>query len=416
MKDSLTERSVKAYKPGPKAYEIADQNQRGLTLRVEPSGSKSFYVRYYDKNQKSQRHCLGQYGKITLSEAKELLKKFHGAIAAGWDPKAEKQAKKEEAENEKRMALTLGSFVEENHKAWLLVNHKSGKHSIWLLDHYSGCFYHLPMMSITRQMVEHWQVELRQKGLQPESINRPLMALKTAFRRAYDLGLISNNPVQPVKYLNERKQLRVRYLKPDERQRLLQELENRNQYFIQRRRTANEWRLLRGHAPLKELLPTQYVDHLQPMVLVAINTGLRRGELLQLKWSDVDFDHRVLTVRAETAKSSKTRRIPLNGEVIKVLETWKQTNYVEKGLVFSAADGGVMKSVNSSWTSLIKKAKITDFRFHDLRHDFASQLVMKGVDLNMVRELLGHTDFMTTLRYAHVSDDAKAKAVERLCE
>ena len=74
-----------------------------------------------------------------------------------------------------------------------------------------------------------------------------------------------------------------------------------------------------------------------------------------------------------------------------------------------------MKSVNSSWTSLIKKAKIADFRFHDLRHDFASQLVMKGVDLNMVRELLGHTDFMTTLRYAHVSDDAKAKAVERLC-
>lgn len=108
------------------------------------------------------------------------------------------------------------------------------------------------------------------------------------------------------------------------------------------------------------------------------------------------------------------RHLPLNAEALDTLKRWKKQSKAT-GLVFpSPKTGGRMDNINSSWEELCELAEVADFRFHDLRHSFASRLVMAGVDLNTVRELLGHSDIRMTLRYAHLAPDKLAEAVAKL--
>ena len=158
-----------------------------------------------------------------------------------------------------------------------------------------------------------------------------------------------------------------------------------------------------------------YTDHLTPLVLLALNTGLRRGELLQLRWQDASPSAGRLTVRGAGAKSGQTRHVPLNSEAVRILENWMPANAQPQSFVFAGESGAdPIKGIKKAWAGLVKKAKVRVFRFHDLRHTFASKLVMAGVDLNTVRELLGHNDISMTLRYAHLAPEHKAAAVERL--
>ena len=140
---------------------------------------------------------------------------------------------------------------------------------------------------------------------------------------------------------------------------------------------------------------------------------MRRGELFNLKWADVNFVGKIVTVVGATAKSGKTRHLPLNDEALYTLQQW-YTQRKKSELVFPSYDGERMDNISTSWERLIKDAKIEHFRFHDCRHDFASKLVMAGVDLNTVRELLGHSDIKMTLRYAHLAPAKLAAAVAML--
>ncbi|HKF95733.1 MAG TPA: tyrosine-type recombinase/integrase, partial [Gammaproteobacteria bacterium] len=109
----------------------------------------------------------------------------------------------------------------------------------------------------------------------------------------------------------------------------------------------------------------------------------------------------------------QTRHIPLNAEALNVLRQWRNQTKAE-GLVFPGKHGNRLDNVRKSWASVLDAAYITGFRWHDLRHDFASKLVMAGVPLNTVRDLLGHADLATTLRYAHLAPDHRAQAVGML--
>ena len=129
-------------------------------------------------------------------------------------------------------------------------------------------------------------------------------------------------------------------------------------------------------------------------------------------------------MQGDGTKSGDSRAVPLNREALEVLTTW-QGQYQKptgsdpvpeetSGLVFPGDDGEQMGSLKTAFTAILKDAKITGFRFHDLRHSFASKLVMSAVDLNTVRELLGHADLKMTLRYAHLAPEHKAAAVAKL--
>jgi integrase len=150
-----------------------------------------------------------------------------------------------------------------------------------------------------------------------------------------------------------------------------------------------------------------------PLVLLAMNTGLRRGELFHLQWSDVNLTAKQLTVRGEKAKSGQTRHVPLNVEAMAVMSAWKAQGS-GKGTVFPSDKGLPLTDIKKAWVTITEDAKLSAFRFHDLRHDFASKLVVAGVPLNTVRDLLGHSDLQTTLRYAHLAPDHKAEAVEMI--
>ena len=164
----------------------------------------------------------------------------------------------------------------------------------------------------------------------------------------------------------------------------------------------------------QDLSRVAFTDYLKPMVLLALNTGMRRGELFDLTINDVDLKQRHVVVRGSSAKSGKTRVIPLNKESNKILAVWIQESK-PKDLVFpSPVSGKRFDNINKSWKRLLEEAQLSDFRFHDLRHTFASNLVMTGSDIYTVSELLGHSDVTVTKRYAHLAPEHKSKAVELL--
>jgi integrase len=151
-------------------------------------------------------------------------------------------------------------------------------------------------------------------------------------------------------------------------------------------------------------------------VLLALNTGLRRGELLALMWKDVNLRTKWLTVAGQTSKNSQTRRVPLNAEAATILEGWNRQSKgsLTGSYVFASGKGKRMTTITTAWRSLRKLARLRNFHFHDLRHHFASRLVQSGVDLNSVRELLGHSDIKMVLRYAHLAPEGLANAVEKI--
>ena len=147
------------------------------------------------------------------------------------------------------------------------------------------------------------------------------------------------------------------------------------------------------------------------MVLLLINTGMRRGEMFNLRWQDVDFVNKRITVIGNTSKTGQTRYIPLNEEAFNVLSIWQRQTKRYSGLVFVGKNGKRFTNIDKAWKVLLRDAKINDFRLHDLRHHFASRLVSAGVDLNSVRELLGHSDIKMTLRYDHLAPAHLSDAV-----
>lgn len=165
---------------------------------------------------------------------------------------------------------------------------------------------------------------------------------------------------------------------------------------------------------LKELavLKAKADAEMRQLITVATETGLRRGELFGLRWSEVDMENGIIHVL--DTKSGKPREVPITPGVKAVLKKRKRQNQkaeVGSVYIFCGPDGKPRVDLRKRFDKALQAAKIEDFRWHDMRHTFASHLVMSGADLMTVKELLGHADLKMTMKYAHLASSHKKAAV-----
>jgi integrase len=214
------------------------------------------------------------------------------------------------------------------------------------------------------------------KRFSGSTANRYLAALSHAFTMAIkEWGWATDNPCLKVRRMREPRG-RVRYLTDDERHRLLAECrESRNPY-------------------------------LYPVVVLALSTGARKGEILGLTWDRVDLARGHLHL--EETKNGSRRTLPLTGHGLELLRARAQT-----GVLVFPGRGGVTR-LDDGWRGAVKRAGLEDFRFHDLRHSAASYLAMSGCSLAEIAELLGRRSLDVTRRYAHLSTDHLAGLAARL--
>lgn len=388
-RETLTKAAVESAKANDSAYRLWDAKVTGLCLRVLPSGIKTFEM-HLGRNV-SQR--LGRYPGMTLEAARNAAQKAQGAFSEhGADAKAKRPK-------------TFGAFLIEDYEPWVTAERKAGVSTMLAIRSVWSELLNKPLTDISAWVVEKTKAARLKAGIKPATVNRDLGRIRAALAKAVEWKLLSVHPLTQVKLTRGADEGRIRFLSDKEEKALRKALDAREKHHRTRRESGIAWRTERG----RDVLPSigTYFDHLTPMAILALNTGLRRGELTSLTWNDIDLQSKLLTVRAGYSKSQKARHIPLNSEAIDVLKRYRKQHSGE-GRLFDVF------SVKKSWSTLMTNAGVSNFRFHDLRHTFASKLVAAGVDLNTVRELLGHADIRMTLRYAHLAPEHKAAAVEKL--
>ncbi len=399
--------------PPARTTDYRDPKNPGFVLRARPSGVHSWRVQLPDR----RWVALGRLDEVTLKDAREEAQRKRAAAALGHVVPASRRGGK---------GLILREFLDKTYEPWMKATFRGDAGQVTRIRWAFGELLDLELGALTAARVDRWRADRHNlqrpsknkpqrppRNVSRATVNRDVAALRAALGRAVEWGILPSNPLARLKQTAEDSSAVVRYLSVEEEQRLRDALTERDKARRAARESANAWREERGYPPWPAY--GTYTDYLTPLVLLALNTGLRRGELLQLRWRDVRLDHAMLTVRGEGAKTGQTRHVPLNTQAVDVMTAWKPADAEANWLAFPGQTPTTpLAEARGAWEGLLKKASITSFRFHDLRHSFASKLVMAGVDLNTVRELLGHRKISMTLRYAHLAPQHKAAAVERL--
>jgi len=194
-----------------------------------------------------------------------------------------------------------------------------------------------------------------------------------------------------------------------------------NMISEERLKSIRKVKLLKGETKRLRYLTQEEIQkllnacdgHLYPIVFTALNTGMRKSEILNLKWQNIDLKNGLILL--DKTKNDERREIPMNDSLKALFGQLYTNRRLDTDYVFVNPDTGRRYyDLKRSFATACRKAGIKDFHFHDLRHTFASHLVMSGVDLKSVQELLGHKSLTMTLRYAHLSQAHKKEALKTL--
>ena len=320
--------------------------------------SLNWYIDYY-VNGRRKREKIGPSKKL----AQNVLRKRKVQVAENrfLDVKREEKVKFKDFA---QMYMEL--YSKPNKKSWKTTDFNSLKKLI-------PFFGDRDLSEIMPVMIEQYKIE-RKQHVSPRSVNIELSCLRAIFNKAIAWGKAKENPMKKVKFLRENNK-RLRYLEKEEIERLL----------------------------------SNCTPILKAIITLALNTGMRKNEIAFLKWRDIDINNGYICLLEQ--KNSEKSYVPLNEPARKILLSVKK--HPDSPYVFTSKDAEPF-NFRKSFETALKKSGIVEFRFHDLRHTFASHLAMSGVDLNTIRELMRHKSLVMTQRYAHLSKDHKARAVEVL--
>ncbi|MFN8008417.1 MAG: site-specific integrase [Terriglobia bacterium] len=332
------------------------KKQRGVFER--PEGSGIWWIRYTDELGREHREKIGLY-----QTAGHVYRKR----------KVEIRERRFIPEDIRRKQASVAGLIKDRlDVAKTLRSYRTEKQRLCWWENRLG---HRAARSIIANDIEQARLELLDECA-PATVNRYLAALKATFSLAVRNRKADSNPVKTVKLLKENNR-RVRWLSDAEESRLM------------------------------GVLPKKY----KPMVIVSLNTGLRKSEQLNLQWRDIDFRQGLIHVK--NSKPGDSRYIPMNDAVVQTLKGLPRR--IHSPFVFAGRkEGAHMNDLPKYWEEYLKKAKIENFHWHDLRHTFASRLVMAGADLYTVKKLLGHHEIKMTERYAHLAPDYLKGAVDLL--
>lgn len=385
-----------------KQFDVRDINLKGFMIRVTAKGEMHYVCQY----KRGKRINIGPVSVLSPAQARIRAKEILGDASKNIFPTKDNKLDKDE--------ITLKEFIVKHYEPWFKINRKSAKKTMNQMNNFMPSIGNKKLKDISPFQIESWRTNRIKNGTSRATVNRNVAVLKSALSKAVEWEIITDHPLKNFKLLKVDSNPIIRYLTVEEEKSLRNALNIREKNIINRRNSGNQWREERNYNLYDNLDGLNFIDHLKPMVLLSINTGLRQGELFNLTWEMIDFDKKILTVYGNIAKSGKSRHVPLNNEAYETLFKWYEQADSSNKLVFPGKNGNIFSNVKKSWLNLLKIAGIEKFRWHDMRHHFASKLVMAGVDLNTVRELLGHSEISMTLRYAHLAPEHKAEAVARL--
>jgi integrase len=362
----------------------SDRAVPGLYLRVGADGDSVFWLQYRVKlGPGAGGRRQYRIGGVTLEAARREAKQILARVEAGGDPLSEKQAAKQERARAK--ASTLGAFLDDVYQPQVLAHLGDGKATEQRFRKVWKPLFSKPLTGIAETDVAAILADRKDEGIQAGTLHRDYAVLRAALRYAVKRKLLAAVPLGekpgPIAGRKMRPNKRVRYLADEpgakgeasERARFMKALGDERNLFV------------------------------QTVATLALATGMRRANILELTDAKIHGDH--ILVPAPETKSGKDLPVFLNADAKRALAGWKLRGM--KGELFPLARFGGTKlarerQVERGWGRLCRKAKVTDFHFHDARHDFASRMLRAGASLAMVRDALGHSSIAMTERYAHL--------------
>ncbi len=368
----LTKKLVESSLPREKDYVVWDDEIKGFGCRIYASGYKTYVFFYTSPTTKIYSYLkIGVHGNYTVDLARDKAKKWCADIAQDIDPKKNKKIK---AVAEQKL-VTFGEFWQVFADKYMKEHNKPStlKTASYIVkNHILPFFGTKPITEINRADILAFKDSLSHvKG----SCTKCLKLLTTAFKQAelWEYRPQNSNPCLGVP--KHRDRMMDRFLSIEELERLEKILLERETLALASSYTIDAFRLL-------------------------IYTGCRLGEILSLKWEEIDFGDCCL--RLNESKTGK-RTIPLNESAMKVLGNVQKQE--DNPYVFCGSKPGHhLVAVQKSWQQIRKKAGLSDVRIHDLRHSFASFMIKNDVSIFEVSKLLGHKNITTTMRYAHLAD------------